>query len=942
MGKKVASEIMLTLLLASMLYVVFDMPIAEATGTIYIRPGGSIDPPWANITTADKVIYNFTDNNYDEIVIERNNIVVDGKGYTVQGTGIGRGINLIWRTNVTLKNLEIKKFDYGVWLDESDNCSIVGNNITDNAIYGIFMSYSSEHDGIVGNSIASNAGSGIWLDGSLGGPSNYHSIVGNNIANNEGYGIYIASSSNNSISRNILTNNNKSGIRLWLASTNSLVENNITNNVGSGILLDSSTTNSVVENNLTNNANYGILLDSSTNNTLSGNSMANNKLNFGVDGKYLSDFVNNVTTSNTVDGKPIYYWVNKQNVPVPLDAGYVALVNCTSTIVENLNLAKNGQGILLVDTTNSTITKNNITNNSLGIWLYESSSYNNLIENIIASNNGSGITVFSSNNNSISGNNITANKESGMRLQGSSNNGIVGNSIASNAGSGIWLDGSSNYNSVSGNNITTNSNDGVYIASSSNYNGIFGNIISSNDGPGIYITASNYNSVSDNDIKNNLNYGIDISFSSARNSVSGNNITENDRGIGLWSSSYNNISGNDISNNNGTGFYISNSNNNSIFGNDISNNNGTGIRVSWSSSNVLSSNDMAKNKLNFGVDGTYLPDFVNNVTTSNTVDGKPIYYWVNKQGGKVPANASYVALVNCTSTIVENLNLTKNGQGLLLVATNNSRITNNTIINNGAGIRLFFSSGNTIYYNKFIMNTIQVYSYQSVNVWSNFYPFGGNYWSDYNGTDLYRGPYQNVTGSDGIGDKKLIIDAQNEDGYPLMNPYPSIHAIKVQKVTISKAVIGQGFSENVSVALTNQGHFTETVNVSVNFTVNSNTTSMSKRVTVLPGQPKSITFTWNTSGFAKGNYTISAVADVVPGEIDTTDNTLTDGIILVAIVDLNADHKVNIKDIAIVAKAFGSTPGSPTWNPIADVDGNGKIEIKDIAKVAIYMWRTVP
>jgi len=59
----------------------------------------------------------------------------------------------------------------------------------------------------------------------------------------------------------------------------------------------------------------------------------------------------------------------------------------------------------------------------------------------------------------------------------------------------------------------------------------------------------------------------------------------------------------------------------------------------------------------------------------------------------------------------------------------------------------------------------------------------------------------------------------------------------------------------------------------------------------------------------------------------------------VSLTDLNCDGKVDIKDVAIVALAFGSYPEHPRWNPIADVNGDEKIDIKDIAKVAIdYGW----
>jgi len=81
------------------------------------------------------------------------------------------------------------------------------------------------------------------------------------------------------------------------------------------------------------------------------------------------------------------------------------------------------------------------------------------------------------------------------------------------------------------------------------------------------------------------------------------------------------------------------------------------------------------------------------------------------------------------------------------------------------------SSNNSVFHNNFIDNAVQVYSSASTNVWDNGYPSGGNYWSDYNGTDLYSGVYQNEPGSDGIGDTPYVIDENNVDNYPLIYPY---------------------------------------------------------------------------------------------------------------------------------------------------------------------------
>jgi parallel beta-helix repeat protein len=63
-----------------------------------------------------------------------------------------------------------------------------------------------------------------------------------------------------------------------------------------------------------------------------------------------------------------------------------------------------------------------------------------------------------------------------------------------------------------------------------------------------------------------------------------------------------------------------------------------------------------------------------------------------------------------------------------------------------------------------------------LNAWDGGYPGGGNYYFDYNGTDLYGGPAQDVIGADGIGDTPLVVYTYlpgdpGVDRYPLMAPY---------------------------------------------------------------------------------------------------------------------------------------------------------------------------
>jgi len=200
--KKVARKIMLTLLLISTVTLAFGIQGVKASGTIYIRSDGSIEPSTAPISTADYVTYTFADNINDSIVVERNNIIIDGDGYTLQGPGVigSRGIDLTGRTNVTVRNTQIKDFDYGIWLQSSFSNSISGNNITANNQGGIILDESSNNI-LSGNNVTANNYAGIALEGS----SNNNIIVKNNIANHR-YGICLWGGFDNIIYHNNFDN----------------------------------------------------------------------------------------------------------------------------------------------------------------------------------------------------------------------------------------------------------------------------------------------------------------------------------------------------------------------------------------------------------------------------------------------------------------------------------------------------------------------------------------------------------------------------------------------------------------------------------------------------------------------------------------------------------------------------------------------------------------
>jgi len=390
----------------------------------------------------------------------------------------------------------------------------------------------------------------------------------------------------------------------------------------------------------------------------------------------------------------------------------------------------------------------------------------------------------------------------------------------------------------------------------------------------------------------------------------------------------------------------------------------------WAFQNILinatTGVTIVENKIVFNALGIDVENSVNTTIENNTINGFGL-----DNIGIMLAYSSGCSIVNNTITnavydgirlwfsssnlIHQNL-IKDNDYGIFFHEANLNTISENTISESGGpGIYIESSSSNEILHNSFMDNYDQVKIYDnSVNTWDDGYPSGGNYWSCYTGTDLYSGPYQNETGSDGIGDTPYVIDANNRDNYPLTKPYPwGSHDIgvtyigKVWEIYFPpiilplKTIVGLGFRLHINVFVMNYGAYSEVFNV----TVYANTTAIETitNITLASRNSVILNFTWDTSGFACGNYSIRAYASPVAGEKDTSDNSFSDGMILVTILgDVNGDFKVEGKDIALIAKAYGSLIGQPAYVPNADINNDGKIDGKDIAVAAKYFGTHYP
>lgn len=188
-----------------------------------------------------------------------------------------------------------------------------------------------------------------------------------------------------------------------------------------------------------------------------------------------------------------------------------------------------------------------------------------------------------------------------------------------------------------------------------------------------------------------------------------------------------------------------------------------------------------------------------------------------------------------------------------------------------------------------------------------------------------------------------IIDVAMDKDHTILAIFDGPHDIAVTDVTPSKTVIGRGYPMRTVVTVVNQGNLTETFNV----TVYANTTYVAfQNVTLSRLNSTDVTFMWDTTGFAYGNYTIDAFASPVPGEANTTNNYMNGGTVCVGIPgDVNGDGRVNILDYILVSNAFLSTfapPSSSNWNPNADINGDNVVNILDAIILSNHFLQHYP
>jgi parallel beta-helix repeat protein len=263
------------------------------------------------------------------------------------------------------------------------------------------------------------------------------------------------------------------------------------------------------------------------------------------------------------------------------------------------------------------------------------------------------------------------------------------------------------------------------------------------------------------------------------NSIIDNTVIYNTVAIaldGLVSSST--IVSNVIANNSGYGVYLHDVGNTGIYGNSITGN-ALGIRVLFGrgdfSGNIFTGN------LGPVVDFQALSVNFTGNTIANNYEGVGGYdlHESDIEGNIIRNNYYGLSILSPTYNRIESNTIANNVNGISLggLTVYANSVISNDLTGNTNGLVIDGQGGNTIYHNNFVDNLQQVLDPDvpyEVQVWDNGYPSGGNYWSNYTGSDYFSGPNQDQPGSDGIGDTAHIVNSWdvwiNKDSYPLMNP----------------------------------------------------------------------------------------------------------------------------------------------------------------------------
>jgi parallel beta-helix repeat protein len=316
----------------------------QPTWTIYITADGGV--VGTNQIQRSGNLYTFKGNIKGSIVVHKDNVIVDGAAYTLQGNGSERiepGIDLTNRINVTIKNIEIREFQrpregfallmnntkdsivdkckitdntIGLWIQDSQNITVTANRIANYTEYGVMVSSSNNisiNDNYVEASKFVSRTVGVSLSG-----TKYCFVSGNNITANIPSGIEIQFSLENVVSNNYVASNDI-GVYINFGGDNLVIGNMITENLGWGMRLSSAegrSGNIIYHNNFINNNKFYNSGELQVSNPWFWGPESNTWDN-GKEGNYWSDYKTRYPHAAEIDNSGIgdtHFVINANNI----------------------------------------------------------------------------------------------------------------------------------------------------------------------------------------------------------------------------------------------------------------------------------------------------------------------------------------------------------------------------------------------------------------------------------------------------------------------------------------------------------------------------------------------------------------------------------------------------------------------------------------------------
>ncbi|MHC4474524.1 MAG: NosD domain-containing protein [Planctomycetota bacterium] len=168
---------------------------SAASGATYLIPDDTSIGTWV------PPVFTLNTDVSGTIQVNADNMTLDGAGHTVNGPGDGWGVLLIGRTGVTVENVNVDGFVYGI-LVNTTSYSTISCNVTSNNQYGIRVGPSSPWNVLTGNTVSSSSpyyGISLYKSG--------RTIVSENTMSNNAYGMRINQANNGDINNNNFIDN---------------------------------------------------------------------------------------------------------------------------------------------------------------------------------------------------------------------------------------------------------------------------------------------------------------------------------------------------------------------------------------------------------------------------------------------------------------------------------------------------------------------------------------------------------------------------------------------------------------------------------------------------------------------------------------------------------------------------------------------------------------